>query len=75
MRDDPPTPAELEGFEERVNRHTLVHEDFRTFMGTFPRNAHPMAVLSSAILGETPHAYHAAAFALIVGGIVISARR
>ncbi|MGZ8287885.1 MAG: DMT family transporter [Telluria sp.] len=33
------------------------------------------AMLSSAILGETPHAYHAAAFALIVGGIVISARR
>lgn len=33
------------------------------------------AMLSSAILGETPHAYHAAAFALIVGGIVFSAPR
>ena len=33
------------------------------------------AVLSSAILGESPHLYHAAAFALIVGGIVVSARR
>lgn len=33
------------------------------------------AVLSSAILGEAPHVYHAAAFALIVGGIVVSARR
>lgn len=44
-----PTPAELDAFEERVNRHTLVHEDFRTFMGTFPRGAHPMAVMSSAI--------------------------
>ena len=44
-----PTPAELDSFEERVNRHTLVHEDFRTFMGTFPRGAHPMAVMSSAI--------------------------
>ncbi|MBT0992796.1 citrate synthase [Cellulomonas sp. DKR-3] len=44
-----PTPTELEAFEERVNRHTLVHEDFRTFMGTFPRGAHPMAVMSSAI--------------------------
>ena len=43
-----PTPAELDSFEERVNRHTLVHEDFRTFMGTFPRGAHPMAVMSSA---------------------------
>ncbi len=44
-----PSPTELEAFEERVNRHTLVHEDFRTFMGTFPRGAHPMAVMSSAI--------------------------
>ncbi len=32
-------------------------------------------VLSSAFLGETPHLYHAAAFALIVGGILVSARR
>lgn len=32
-------------------------------------------VLSSAFLGETPHLYHAVAFALIVGGIVVSARR
>ena len=44
-----PSPVELDGFVERVNRHTLVHEDFRTFMGTFPRNGHPMAVMSSAI--------------------------
>lgn len=32
------------------------------------------AVMSSAFLGEMPHVYHAAAFALIVGGIVISSR-
>ncbi|HEY0186530.1 MAG TPA: citrate synthase [Cellulomonas sp.] len=44
-----PSPAELEAFVERVNRHTFVHENFRTFMGTFPAGAHPMAVMSSAI--------------------------
>lgn len=33
------------------------------------------AVLSAAFLREPPHAYHAAAFALIVGGIVVSSRR
>lgn len=33
------------------------------------------AVLSAALLGEAPRAYHALAFALIVGGIVASARR
>ncbi|QNP49837.1 DMT family transporter [Diaphorobacter aerolatus] len=33
------------------------------------------AVLSLALLGEAPHLYHAAAFVLIVAGIVISSRR
>lgn len=33
------------------------------------------AVMSAAFLGELPRAYHAAAFALIVGGIVVSSRR
>jgi drug/metabolite transporter (DMT)-like permease len=33
------------------------------------------AVLSSAFLGEPPHLYHALAFVLIVGGIVVSSRR
>lgn len=33
------------------------------------------ALMSSAFLGEMPHLYHAAAFALIVGGIVISSWR
>ncbi|MEV7973240.1 citrate synthase [Cellulomonas sp. NPDC089187] len=44
-----PTADELDAFVERVNRHTFVHENFRTFMGTFPSGAHPMAVMSSAI--------------------------
>ena len=33
------------------------------------------ALLSAAFLGEAPSAYHAVAFALIVGGIVVSSRR
>ncbi|NPC54703.1 DMT family transporter [Caenimonas soli] len=33
------------------------------------------AVLSAAFLGELPHLYHAVAFVLIVGGIVVSSRR
>lgn len=49
LKGELPSAAELEAFESRVNRHTFVHEDFRTFMGTFPRNGHPMAVLASAI--------------------------
>ena len=33
------------------------------------------ALLSSAFLGETPRLYHVLAFALIVGGIMVSSRR
>jgi drug/metabolite transporter (DMT)-like permease len=33
------------------------------------------ALMSAAFLGELPHLYHAIAFALIVGGIVVSSRR
>ena len=33
------------------------------------------ALLSAAFLGELPHFYHGVAFLLIVGGIVVSARR
>jgi drug/metabolite transporter (DMT)-like permease len=46
-------------------------------VGAFFVNLTPLftALLSSAFLGEAPHGYHAAAFALIVAGIVVSARR
>ncbi|MCS0592421.1 DMT family transporter [Massilia norwichensis] len=46
-------------------------------IGAFFVNLTPLfaALLSSAFLGELPHAYHALAFALIVGGIVVSSRR
>jgi drug/metabolite transporter (DMT)-like permease len=46
-------------------------------IGAFFVNLTPLftALLSSAFLGEAPHGYHAAAFALIVGGIIVSARR
>ena len=33
------------------------------------------ALMSTLFLGEHPHLYHAVAFAFIVGGIVVSARR
>jgi drug/metabolite transporter (DMT)-like permease len=33
------------------------------------------ALMSAAFLGEAPRLFHAAAFALIVGGIVVSSRR
>jgi citrate synthase len=44
-----PTASELETFDERIRRHTLLHEDLRRFFDALPHNAHPMSVLSSAV--------------------------
>ncbi len=44
-----PTPTELAEYEGRVKRHTMLHEDLRRFFDGFPRDAHPMPVLSSAV--------------------------
>jgi len=44
-----PTADELAAFDARIRKHTLLHEDLRSFFGGFPRDAHPMPVLSSAV--------------------------
>ncbi|HET8662059.1 MAG TPA: citrate synthase [Micromonosporaceae bacterium] len=44
-----PTQKELADFVERIRIHTLLHEEMRQFFGGFPREAHPMAVLASAV--------------------------
>ena len=44
-----PTEAELDDFVGRIKRHTMLHEDLRRLFDGFPRNAHPMPVLSSAV--------------------------
>lgn len=44
-----PTAVELSDFEHSISQHTMVHEDLRRFFDGFPRDAHPMPVLSSAV--------------------------
>jgi citrate synthase len=44
-----PTQEQLDDFDSKVRRHTLLHEDLRAFFNGFPRDAHPMPVLSSAV--------------------------
>ena len=44
-----PTPTELSHFSDQLRRHTLLHEDLKRFFDGFPRDAHPMPVLSSAV--------------------------
>ncbi|MEO3938243.1 citrate synthase [Dermatophilaceae bacterium Soc4.6] len=44
-----PTATELAEFEDKIRRHTMLHEDLKAFFNGFPRDAHPMPVLSSAV--------------------------
>ncbi|HLS16124.1 MAG TPA: citrate synthase [Beutenbergiaceae bacterium] len=44
-----PNNEELSAFTERVERHTHLHDNFKALIGAFPTDAHPMAVLSSAV--------------------------
>ena len=44
-----PTAGQLADFSDRIKLHTLLREDLRRFFDGFPRDAHPMAVLSSAV--------------------------
>ncbi|WP_082947326.1 citrate synthase [Mycolicibacter sinensis] len=44
-----PTAEQLATFTGRIQRHTMLHEDLKRFFDGFPRNAHPMPVLSSVV--------------------------
>ncbi|WP_420797260.1 citrate synthase [Agromyces mariniharenae] len=44
-----PTTDQLAEFDEKIRRHTLLHEDLKRFFSALPHTAHPMAVLSSAV--------------------------
>jgi citrate synthase len=44
-----PTGAQLAEFAHQIQLHTMLHEDLKRFYDGFPRNAHPMPVLSSVV--------------------------
>ena len=44
-----PSAEQLDAFATKIQRHTLLHEDLKRFFDGFPRNAHPMPVVSSAV--------------------------
>lgn len=44
-----PTADELAEFDERIRRHTLLHEDLKRFFDALPHSAHPMSVLSAGV--------------------------
>lgn len=44
-----PKVDELATFKNEITQHTLLHEDVKRFFDGFPRDAHPMAMLSSVV--------------------------
>jgi len=44
-----PTPEQLDAWTGEIKRHTLIREEFRHFFDAFPMDAHPMAILGSAV--------------------------
>lgn len=45
-----PNQSEFTEFRNRITRHTMIHEDLKRLYDGFPKDSHPMAILSSMIL-------------------------
>jgi citrate synthase len=52
-----PTAPQLADFEQRVTRHTMVHEQMHYFFRGFRRDAHPMATMVG-VVGAMAAFYH-----------------
>ena len=52
-----PTEEQKAHFEYTISRHTMVHEQLRTFYSGFRRDAHPMAILCG-VVGALSAFYH-----------------
>ncbi len=46
-----PSQDELQRFQNRLTRHSLLHEDMRRFFEAFPPDAHPMAIAMAVVSG------------------------
>ncbi len=44
-----PTPGQLDEWTASITRHTLLHEELKRFFEGFPKDAHPMGILASAV--------------------------
>lgn len=52
-----PSATQLEDFENRVTRHTMLHEQMTFFFRGFRRDAHPMAIMTG-VVGAMSAFYH-----------------
>jgi len=53
-----PSASELDDFDTRIRRHTLLHEDLKRFFSALPHTAHPMSVLSAATAALSTYYEH-----------------
>ena len=44
-----PTAQQAKEFRANIRDHTILHEEMKSFYNGFPRDAHPMAILSSVV--------------------------
>jgi citrate synthase len=44
-----PTMDQLKTFREKINVHTLLHEDMKKFYEGYPPGAHPMAIMAAMV--------------------------
>ncbi|MBD3802260.1 MAG: citrate (Si)-synthase [Thioclava sp.] len=52
-----PTRAQMEDFEYRITRHTMIHEQIHNFFRGFRRDSHPMATMVG-VVGAMSAFYH-----------------
>ncbi len=69
-----PDAEEKNNFSLKINNHTMVHEQIRTFFNGFRRDAHPMAIMVG-VVGALSSFYHDALDINNAGDREISALR
>ncbi len=52
-----PTPSQKKTFEDKINNHTMLHEQIVHFFRGFRRDAHPMAIMVG-VVGALAAFYH-----------------
>ena len=57
MNGDLPDQAQMAAFDHDITHHTMMHEAFKSFIGGFRHDAHPMAMLVG-MLGSMASFYH-----------------
>ncbi|HSB95947.1 MAG TPA: citrate/2-methylcitrate synthase, partial [Spongiibacteraceae bacterium] len=52
-----PSPEQKQAFEDRITKHTMVHDQITSFFKGFRRDAHPMAIICG-VVGALSAFYH-----------------